>query len=62
MARRSSPSSARRSKAYSIASLTVPWRWSASKTAMPSGPQTQASASRVNEVARSLAAVAAMVG
>jgi hypothetical protein len=42
MSRRSSPSSSRRSKAYSIAPLTAPRRWSASKIATPSGPQTTA--------------------
>jgi hypothetical protein len=50
------------SKAYSIASLTVPWRCSASNTATPSGPQTTASPSIVKESARSLAAVAVIAG
>jgi hypothetical protein len=37
---------------YSIASLTVPRRCNASKIATPSEPQTQASPSSVNDVAR----------
>jgi hypothetical protein len=43
--RRSSPSSCRRSNAYSMASLTVPRRCRASKMATPSGPHTTASPS-----------------
>jgi hypothetical protein len=43
-----------RSNAYSIASVTVPRRWSASKTATPSGPHTAASPSIVNDLAPEL--------
>ena len=38
-----------------MAALTVPWRCKASNTATPSGPQTTASASSVNDRAVSLA-------
>jgi hypothetical protein len=62
MPRRSSPSSSRRSKAYSMASVTVPRRWSASKIATPSGPQTTASPSSVNDLARNRVAVTAIDG
>jgi hypothetical protein len=37
-------------------------RWSASNTATPSSPETAASPSRVNDLARSLAATAAIAG
>jgi hypothetical protein len=40
-----------RLKAYSMASVTVPRRWSASKIATPSGPHTTASPSSVNDLA-----------
>jgi hypothetical protein len=61
-AERSSPSSSSRSNAYSIASLTVPRRCRSLNTATPSGPQTQASPSSVNDWARSFVAVTAIAG
>jgi hypothetical protein len=45
-----------------MASVTVPRRWSASKTATPSGPHTTASPSNVNDLARNDIAVTAIDG
>jgi hypothetical protein len=45
----------RRSNAWRTASVAPRRRWRASNTAMPSGPHTAASPSRVNDLARSTA-------
>jgi hypothetical protein len=60
--RRSWPSNSKRSKAYIMASVTVPRRWRASKMATPSGPHTTASPSGTNDLARNSVAVTEMAG
>jgi hypothetical protein len=56
------PSQEPRQPLLAVAQWHAPRRWSASKIATPSGPQTTASPSRVNDVARSCIAVTTMAG
>jgi hypothetical protein len=51
-----------RSQILAVEQHRVRGRWSASNTATPSSPATTASPSRVNDLVRSFAAAAAIVG